>query len=100
MDYPIKYIWDDDAKVWIATSDIIEGLVLESESLEALIKEVASTVPELIDLNKEIKLPSIEEFEAALDKAASWAEASGYIESDVNDIIKSVRKRDQNEGRR
>ena len=55
MDYPIKYIWDDDAKVWIATSDIIEGLVLESESLEALIKEVASTVPELIDLNKELK---------------------------------------------
>ncbi len=52
MIYPIQYKWDDDAKVWIATSDKVDGLVLESESLETLIKEVAAAVPELIDLNK------------------------------------------------
>ena len=41
MVYPIEYRWDADAKVWIATSDKVDGLVLESASLETLIKEVA-----------------------------------------------------------
>lgn len=45
---------------------------------------------------KTIKLPSVEEFEAALNKATAWAEAAGYKESDINDIIKSVRKSGQN----
>ena len=41
---------------------------------------------------KTLKLPTAEEFEAALSEAQEWAEAVGYQENDVNDIIKSVRK--------
>ena len=41
---------------------------------------------------KTLKLPSTEEFEAALSEAQEWAVAAGYQEDDVNDIIKSVRK--------
>ena len=59
-------------------------------------KLVAYAVEDTIML-KTIKLPSVEEFEAALNKATVWAEAAGYKESDINDIIKSVRKREQNE---
>ena len=40
---------------------------------------------------KTLKLPSAEEFEAALSEAQQWASSVGYTEEDVNDIIKSVR---------
>ena len=42
---------------------------------------------------KVLKLPSAEEFKASLDAAQDWAASVGYEESDVNDIIRSVRKR-------
>ena len=41
---------------------------------------------------KTLKLPSAEEFEAALSEAQEWAASAGYQEDDVNDIIKSVRR--------
>ena len=42
---------------------------------------------------KALKLPSVEEFEASLDEAQKWADSVGYSESDVNDIVKSARKK-------
>lgn len=51
MSYKIKMSWDGEAAVWIATSDDVPGLVLESESLDALFKKVRTAVPELLELN-------------------------------------------------
>ena len=48
MDCRIKILWDDDAKVWIATSDDIKGLVLESGSFDALIVRVKYAVEDLL----------------------------------------------------
>ncbi len=42
---------------------------------------------------KVLKLPSAEEFEASLAEAQAWAKGAGYREEDVDDIIKSVRRR-------
>ena len=42
---------------------------------------------------KPIKIPSEDDFEQLLDEAQEWAASVGYQESDVNDIIKSVRKK-------
>lgn len=42
---------------------------------------------------KMLKIPSAEEFEASLDEAQKWAVSVGYNESDINDIVKSVRKK-------
>ena len=42
---------------------------------------------------KTLKFPTVQEFEKSLDEAQKWAVSVGYEESDVNDIIKSVRKR-------
>ena len=36
---------------------------------------------------------SAEEFEASLDEAQKWAASVGYKENDVDDIVKSVRKK-------
>ena len=46
-------IWDEEAAVWVATSEDIKGLVLESGSADALIERVRIAVPELLELNKQ-----------------------------------------------
>ena len=47
----IKMIWDPEAAVWIAESDDVPGLVLESGSFDALIERVRFAAPELLALN-------------------------------------------------
>ena len=42
---------------------------------------------------KALKLPTAEEFEASLNEAQEWAASVGYSEIDVDEIIKSVRKK-------
>ena len=53
MEYKIKFIWDEEAGVWIATSDDVPGLVLESGSFDALVEKVRVAVPELLQLNND-----------------------------------------------
>lgn len=43
--------WDDEAKVWVATSDDVPGLATEAESCEALIEKLKCMIPELLDAN-------------------------------------------------
>jgi hypothetical protein len=50
-EYTINLSWDNEAAVWIATSQNIPGLVLESGSLDALIERVRFAAPELLALN-------------------------------------------------
>ena len=49
----IKFHWDGEAAVWIATSDDVPGLVLESGSFDALVEKVRVAVPELLQLNND-----------------------------------------------
>ena len=51
MKYKIVCEWDSNAQVWVATSDEVDGLVLEDSSLDALIERVKKAIPELIELN-------------------------------------------------
>ena len=51
MEYKIKLIWDDEANVWVATSDDVPGLVLESSSFDALVERVRYAIPELTEVN-------------------------------------------------
>lgn len=57
MEYIINLTWDSEAGVWIATSEDIPGLVLESGSFDALLERVRFAVPELISLNRPKQLP-------------------------------------------
>jgi hypothetical protein len=50
-EYVVNLIWDSEASVWVATSEDIPGLVLESGSLDALIERVRFAAPELLELN-------------------------------------------------
>ena len=51
MPCKIMFHWDSEAAVWIATSEDVPGLVLESGSFDALIEKVRVAVPELLSLN-------------------------------------------------
>ena len=39
-EYTVNLYWDSEADVWIAVSDDIPGLVLESGSFDALVERV------------------------------------------------------------
>ena len=51
-EYTINLQWDQEASVWIATSDDVPGLVLESGSLDLLMERVRYAAPELLEMNK------------------------------------------------
>ena len=52
QEYAVNFQWDEKANVWIATSDDIKGLVLESESLDELVQRVMKAAPELTEMNR------------------------------------------------
>jgi hypothetical protein len=58
MKYRLDLSWDKDAAVWVATSDDIAGLVLESGSLDALIERVKIAAVELLELNTPAQKPA------------------------------------------
>ena len=47
-------MWDPEASVWIATSDDVPGLVLESGSLDVLMERVKYAVPDLLSLDGDV----------------------------------------------
>jgi predicted RNase H-like HicB family nuclease len=49
--YIVTALWDDDAQVWVATSDDIPGLVTEATTLDALLARVVAVAPELLEDN-------------------------------------------------
>jgi hypothetical protein len=51
LEYTVNLAWDSEAAVWIASSDDMPGLVLESGSLDALIERIRFAAPELLALN-------------------------------------------------
>ena len=51
MEYLISMQYDTEANVWVATSEDIPGLVLESGSFDALVERVRIAAPELLALN-------------------------------------------------
>lgn len=57
MEYVIHLTWDNESSVWIATSDDIPGLVLESGSFDALLERTRIAIPELLALNSSIQSP-------------------------------------------
>ena len=51
MSYRVNMLWDGEADVWVATSEDVPGLVLESGSFDALLERVKYAIPELVELN-------------------------------------------------
>jgi len=43
--------WDDEARVWVASSDDVPGLATEAETAEDLVQKLKTLIPELLELN-------------------------------------------------
>ena len=54
----VRAFWDDDAKVWVATSNDIAGLSVEGETHEELTDKVVAAVTDLIEAQRNRDGPS------------------------------------------
>lgn len=72
MEYTVKFTWDNEANVWIATSDDIPGLVLESGSFDALLERTRFAVPELLQLNADKPAPFSLNFISERHERLAW----------------------------
>ncbi len=48
----VSAFWDDEAKVWVAESDDVPGLVTEAETIDSLMAKLRVLVPELLQENR------------------------------------------------
>jgi len=56
----VRALWDDEAKVWVASSTDVAGLAAEARTLEQLGRKVLVMLEELVELNGvDIDLPEI-----------------------------------------
>ena len=46
--YHVKAEWDEDAQVWVASSDDVPGLATGADTFEGLIEKLKIAIPELL----------------------------------------------------
>ena len=49
--YAAKAEWDDEAGVWVASSDDVPGLATGADTFEELIEKLRVVIPELLEEN-------------------------------------------------
>ena len=49
--YTVRAMWDDEAEVWVASSENVPGLITEAATMEMLIQKLKIMIPELLDAN-------------------------------------------------
>ncbi|WP_448382800.1 DUF1902 domain-containing protein [Desulfosoma sp.] len=47
----IRAEWDNEALVWVATSDDVPGLATEADTFENLVHKLKIVIPELLEMN-------------------------------------------------
>ena len=51
-DINVEAFWDEEAKVWVASSDDVPGLITEAPTMELLMQKIRVLIPELFRANK------------------------------------------------
>ena len=49
--YHVRAEWDEEAAVWVASSEDVPGLATGADTLEALIDKLQIVIPELLEEN-------------------------------------------------
>ena len=47
----VRAVWDEEARVWVASSNDVPGLATEAVTVDALVEELKVMIPELLDAN-------------------------------------------------
>jgi predicted RNase H-like HicB family nuclease len=57
--YFIRAEWDEEAAVWVATSDDVPGLATEADTIESLVAKLRELIPELLEANGQSAAESV-----------------------------------------
>ena len=49
--YYVHSEWDDEARVWVASSEAVPGLATEAATIEELVIKLKTLIPELLAAN-------------------------------------------------
>jgi len=49
--YHVNAEWDEEAEVWVASSEDVPGLATGADTLEGLIEKLKVVIPELLEAN-------------------------------------------------
>jgi len=47
----VEAVWDEEAQVWVASSDDVPGLITEADTMEHLMQKLKIVIPELLQAN-------------------------------------------------
>ncbi len=50
-DIKVEAFWDEEAQVWVASSNDVPGLVTEADTMEHLMQKLRVMIPELLQAN-------------------------------------------------
>jgi predicted RNase H-like HicB family nuclease len=50
--FNVRAFWDEEARVWVATSEDVPGLVAEADTMEKLVEKLKILIPELLEANE------------------------------------------------
>lgn len=53
-DIRVDAFWDGVAKVWVASSEDVSGLITEAETMEHLVDKLKILIPELLQANGQL----------------------------------------------
>lgn len=70
----VNALWDDEVKVYVATSNDVPGLVTEAPDLEALMRKLRIMVPELLEANNRLPERNHHKEEIPLELIAHYSE--------------------------
>ena len=74
----IRAEWDEEARVWVVTSDDVAGLATEGPTLEGLVEKLKIIIPELLDANQNEVVGRGEVPFEILTRRFEIAQRSGY----------------------
>lgn len=55
----VAAFWDDEARVWVAESEQVPGLIAEAETVEELLSKLEVLIPELLELNQGLHVEAV-----------------------------------------
>ncbi len=58
-DINVDAFWDEEAQVWVASSNDVPGLITESDTMEHLMQMLKILVPELLQANGLLSDPNV-----------------------------------------
>ena len=47
----VEAFWDEEAQVWVASSNDVPGLITEADTMEHLMRKLKIVIPELLQAN-------------------------------------------------